>query len=183
MVRDPDARLAERIRTLRTRQGWTLQDLADRSSVSRATLSRIENAEVSPNTQVLVKLCSAFGLTLTRLLAPLDSGFQALIARDEQTTWADDDIGYTRRVVSPPNRDLAAEVLRCELRANTRIDYETPPVAGQEHHLVMLDGELTVEIDGRAYGLSQGDCLRYRLFGASRFETRAAPAAYLLVLG
>ena len=68
MVIDQDAGLAERIRTLRTREGWTLQELADRSSVSRATLSRIENAEVSPNTQVLAKLCSAFGLTLTRLL-------------------------------------------------------------------------------------------------------------------
>ena len=64
MVIDQDAGLAERIRTLRTREGWTLQELADRSSVSRATLSRIENAEVSPNTQVLAKLCSAFGLTL-----------------------------------------------------------------------------------------------------------------------
>ena len=38
MVIDQDAGLAERIRTLRTREGWTLQELADRSSVSRATL-------------------------------------------------------------------------------------------------------------------------------------------------
>lgn len=182
MVIDQDAGLAERIRTLRTREGWTLQELADRSSVSRATLSRIENAEVSPNTQVLAKLCSAFGLTLTRLLAPLDGGFQPLVAHKDQTTWVDADAGFTRRVVSPPSRGLNAEVIRCDLEANTRIDYETPPVSGQEHHLVMLEGRLDVEIDGQSYALSPGDCLRYRLFGASRFETGAEPAAYLLLL-
>ncbi|SDU41669.1 helix-turn-helix domain-containing protein [Stappia sp. ES.058] len=182
MQLDQDARLAERIRSLRNRQGWTLEELADRSSVSRATLSRIENAEVSPNTQVLAKLCSAYGLTLTRLLAPVDEGFQPLIAHEEQTTWTDGEAGYTRRVVSPPSRGLSAEVIRCELRADTRINYQTAPVPGQEHHLVMLEGTLEVGISGQNYRLSAGDCLRYRLVGASHFETRDAPAAYLLVL-
>ena len=126
MVIDQDAGLAERIRTLRTREGWTLQELADRSSVSRATLSRIENAEVSPNTQVLAKLCSAFGLTLTRLLAPLDGGFQPLVAHKDQTTWADADAGFTRRVsaetgVFAPGAPASAGSERASTRQTRRL--------------------------------------------------------------
>lgn len=182
MHADQDARLAERLRSLRAGQGWTLQDLAERSSVSRATLSRIENAEVSPTTQVLARLCSAYGLTLTRLLAPLESGFPALVARGDQSVWSDAETGFERRSVSPPASGLNAEVIRCELQPNTRIAYDTPPVAGQEHHLILLDGRLDVEIEGQGYSLSRGDCLRYRLSGASRFETHDEPATYLLVL-
>jgi transcriptional regulator with XRE-family HTH domain len=46
-VLDPaatDRRLAERLRALRGERGWSLDELARRSGVSRATLSRLENA-------------------------------------------------------------------------------------------------------------------------------------------
>ena len=55
------------------------------------------------------------------------------------------------------------------------------PLPGLEHHLWMLDGELSLEIDGAAYRLKPGDCMRYLLAGPSRFvcgEKRAA--RYLL---
>ena len=66
-----DQRIAQRLRALRGERGWSLDELARRSAVSRATLSRLENAEVSPTTAVLGRLCSAFGLTMSRLLARL----------------------------------------------------------------------------------------------------------------
>ena len=37
-------------------------------SVSRASLSRLENAEVSPTASVLGRLCAAYGLTMSRLM-------------------------------------------------------------------------------------------------------------------
>ncbi len=64
-----DARLAQRLRELRMERSWSLEELATKSGVSRATLSRIENNEVSPTAAVLGRLCAAFELTLSRLLA------------------------------------------------------------------------------------------------------------------
>lgn len=55
---DLDARLARRLAELRTSRGWSLDALAARSGVSRATLSRLENAEVSPTAALLGKLCA-----------------------------------------------------------------------------------------------------------------------------
>ena len=64
-------------------------------------------------------------------------------------------------------------MLACELAAGARIAYERSPRAGLEHHLLMLEGELSITVDGQAYRLVPGDCLRYQLFGASEFSTPA----------
>jgi transcriptional regulator with XRE-family HTH domain len=174
--------LADRLKQLRAAKGFSLQDLADKSGVSRATLSRIENGEVSPTAETLGALASAYAMTISRILAPAERPFQALVTRAEQSVWQDPSHGFVRHIVSPPNGALSVEIIRGELAANQAIAYEKPPVAGLEHHLTMLKGALTVTVEGEAYALKEGDCLRYRLFGASRFETGRTAASYLIVL-
>jgi transcriptional regulator with XRE-family HTH domain len=68
LVDDLSARLAQRLRLERDSRGWSLADLAERSGVSKATISKIERAEVSPTAVVLVRLASAFDLTLAGLM-------------------------------------------------------------------------------------------------------------------
>src|SRR5438034_5302546 len=108
-----DGRLAERLRSLRAERGWSLDELAQRSNVSRATLSRLENAEVSPTASVLGKLCAAYGLTMSRLMHMVEDEFVPLVRRSAQSVWTDPTIGFRRRSVSPPAQGLAAEVLEC----------------------------------------------------------------------
>ena len=145
--------LALRLKTLRTDRGYSLQDLADRSGISRATLSRIENAEVSPTAETLGALAAAFGMTISRILAPVERPFQALIPREEQTTWHDPRGGFTRTVVSPPSGALSIEIIRCELAPRQTIAYDKPPVPGLEHHLTLLSGALTVTVEEETYRL------------------------------
>lgn len=166
-----DRRIADRLKSLRAERGWSLDDLAQRSSVSRASLSRLENAEVSPTAQVLGKLCAAFELPLSRLMLMVEDGFEAVVRREGQPIWRDRENGFLRRSVSPPSRSLTGEVLECQLAAGARIHYPMPPRQGLEHHLCLLEGALKVTVSGRPYDLSPGDCLRYRLDGESLFET------------
>lgn len=176
-------RLADRLKRLRHDRDWSLDRLGAESGISRATLSRIENADVSPTTQVLGKLCAALGLTMSRLLLDIEEGFTPLVRRADQSVWIDPGSGFQRRSVSPPAAALAAEVLECTLKAGMTIEYSAPPVPGAEHHLVMLDGCLAVSVDGEKHNLGAGDSLRYQLYGPSRFETSAdQPARYVLVL-
>ena len=51
-----ERQLAERLAALRTAAGWSLDELATRSGVSRATLSRLERAETSPTATLLSRL-------------------------------------------------------------------------------------------------------------------------------
>ena len=175
-------RLADRLKKLRKDSGWSLDRLAQQSGVSRATLSRLENAEVSPTTEVLGKLCTTWGLTLSRLMALVEDSFEAVVRREDQPQWQDEKAGFTRISVSPPAGQLAAEMLSCELKPGANITYDAPPVPGLEHHLVLQSGYLEVEIEGVLHKLNEGDCLRYQLRGSSVFRTQKSKSArYILV--
>src|SRR6185369_13524860 len=114
---------------------------AKRSGVSRATLSRLENGEVSPTASVLGKLCAAYGLTLSRLMHMVEDEFAPLVPRAAQPVWTDPSVGFRRRSVSPPARTLAGEALECELDPGARIAYDRAPRPGLKHHLVLVEGE------------------------------------------
>ncbi|MBE1285342.1 MAG: helix-turn-helix domain-containing protein [Rhodobacteraceae bacterium] len=183
MTNDPTTlRLADRLSTLRKDRGWSLDQLADLSGVSRATLSRLEKAETSPTAETLGKLCAAHGLPLSRLMMQIEEAFVPLIARSAQAEWTDPATGYRRRQVSPPSPSLTGEVLEGTIPPGQSITYDAPPRPGQEHHLVMLDGQLSLTVGGQRHDLKAGDCLRYVLQGSSHFETDAHAARYLLVL-
>jgi len=172
--------LAGHLRKLRTDRGLRLQDLADNSGVSRATLSRIENGDVSPTAETLGRLASALALPLSQLLAPMEPNFPPLVRHAEQSVWVDSTHGFSRRALSPPNGQLKLEMIECVIEPHQRIAYEQPAVPNHEHHLVLLSGALSITVDGILYPLNAGDCLRYRLRGASLFETGDQPAHYII---
>ncbi|GGG64174.1 transcriptional regulator [Salipiger pallidus] len=174
-------RLSHRLARLRADRGLTLDQLAALSGVSRAALSRLEKAEVSPTAEVLGKLCTAYGMTISRLLAMVEDGFTPLSRRDSQSVFRD--TGFVRRVASPASPALAGEVLDCRLDPGMRIAYEDSPVPDLEHHLVLISGRLRVTLGQEAHDLRPGDALRYRLDGPSVFETPPDKyAQYMLFL-
>ncbi|MEP0520728.1 MAG: helix-turn-helix domain-containing protein [Hyphomicrobiales bacterium] len=175
--------LAGRLKQLRKSRNWSLDELAAKSDVSRATLSRIEKDDVSPTAHVLGKLCAAYGMTLSRLIALAEVDFVPILKRADQSVWVDAASGFHRRSVSPPSNSLAGEVLECTLSPECFIEYPSPPTSGLEHHLILLEGELDVEIEGIRHALQVGDCLRYKLYGCSSFRThRDIGARYNLVV-
>lgn len=165
-----EQRLAQRLRQLRVEQGWSLDQLATQSQISRATLSRLENAEVSPTTSVLGRLCAVYGLSMSRLMRMVEDDFPPLLRRAEQPVWNDPQAGFQRRSVSPPSHALAGEALECALAAGAHIAYAATPRPGMEHHLLLQEGCLTVTVEGKSHVLRAGDCLRYQLSGPSAFD-------------
>ncbi|WP_300069482.1 XRE family transcriptional regulator [uncultured Ruegeria sp.] len=183
MLDDLSNRLANHLGELRKARRWSLDQLSEHSGISRATLSRMEKGEVSPTAESLGRLCAAYGVPMSRLLMMVEDSFDPKVPFDRQAEWRDPETGFTRRSVSPPSAGLTGEVLECHLPRGADITYEAPPKPGQEHHLIMLDGMLTLTVDNTAHMLSGGDCLRYHLSGPTRFETGARRGArYILVL-
>ncbi len=178
-----DQRLADRLASLRQAQGWTLDELAQRSGISRATLSRLERGETSPTAALLGRLCAAFGRTMSRLLAEVEAEPPQLVRHDAQTLWIDPETGFRRRSLSPPAIGYAAELIGGELPAGVEIAYPSPPATGLEQHIWMLGGLLDFEVEGRIYRLEPGDCLRFHLFGPTRFHCPGPEAArYVIAL-
>src|SRR3981189_2382872 len=118
IVDDLSNRLALRLRLERSSRGWSLADLAERSGVSQATISKIELEEGSPPAGLLVRLAGAFDLTLAGLLLGAE-GQGRLIRAIEQPVWRDPETGYLRKqVFSRPDHPL--EIVRVELPAGQR---------------------------------------------------------------
>ena len=176
-----ETKLVARLAALREQRGWSLDELAKLSGISRATLSRLERGETSPTAALLGKLCAAYGLPMSRLIAEVEEQGAQLIKASEQPVWTDPASGFTRRMVSPPARGLRAELIEGRLPAGALIDYAAPPVAGLEQHIWMLDGLLDYTLDGTVYRLQAGDCLRFRLYGATRFSCPGPTGAHYLI--
>lgn len=184
--RELEHRLAARLASLRAAAGWSLEQLAEATGLSRATLNRFERGETSPAAGQLNRLCAAYGLTLSRLLAELEQPAEApyfLLRAAEQTSWRDPAGHFTRHLRCPPRPGFASELLEIELRPGTPIDYDRPPVRDLEHHLLMQAGRLQLTLHSEPLLLRAGDSLSFKCRGASRFEALGAtPARYLLAL-
>lgn len=165
-----DARLAARLGELRAERGWSLEELAHRTGVSRSTLSRLERGELSPTAALLGRLCTVHGRTMSRLLLEVESEPPQLVPAGSQPVWRDEESGFVRRSVSPPHAGLRAEVVEGVLDAGAAIAYENPPVPGLEQHVWVLEGTAEITVDDTVHTVRTGDCLRFRLRGPSRFH-------------
>src|SRR5665213_660592 len=120
IVDDTGARIAHRIRLERAARGWSQADLADRSGVAKATISKIEREEMSPTAVILVRLAGAFDLTLAGLLLRAEGAGERLSRAADQPVWRDPATGYFRKqVFSRPDHPL--EVIQVELPPGQRV--------------------------------------------------------------
>ncbi|MFG3167452.1 helix-turn-helix domain-containing protein [Streptomyces sp. NPDC048200] len=165
-----DARLGARLAELRAERGWSLGELAERSGVSRSTLSRAERAEISPTASLLNRLCHVYGRTMSQLLSEVEAEPALLVRAADQAVWTDRASGFERRSVSPPHAGLRGELVEGRLAAGADIAYDRPPVPGLEQHIWVLDGSLDVTAQDVEHRLGPGDCLRLRVWGPTRFR-------------
>ncbi|WP_329348526.1 XRE family transcriptional regulator [Streptomyces sp. NBC_01261] len=168
---DPvDIRLGARLAELRAQHGWSLGELAERTGVSRSTLSRAERAEISPTASLLNRLCGVYGRTMSQLLSEVEAEPAPLVRAAEQPVWEDRASGFVRRSVSPPHTGLRGELVEGRLRAGADLAYDRPPVPGLEQHIWVLEGALDVTAQDTEHHLDAGDCLRLRVWGPTRFR-------------
>ncbi|MFJ4713441.1 helix-turn-helix domain-containing protein [Streptomyces sp. NPDC088785] len=181
---DPvDARLGARLSELRAEHGWSLGEVAERSGVSRSTLSRAERAETSPTAALLNRLCAVYGRTMSQLLSEVESAPAQPVRAADQPVWHDAASGFRRRSVSPPLAGLRAEVVEGSLEPYADIAYDRPPVPGLEQHIWVLDGVLDLTVHSVTHRLATGDSLRFRLWGPTHFHCPGPePVRYALVV-
>src|SRR5690349_14272516 len=101
LIDDAGRALAHRVKKEREARGWSLADLAERSGISKAMLSNIERVAASPTAGTLARIASAFGLTLSGLVARAEQDGGQVLRVAQQPVWRDPETGYVRRHVSP----------------------------------------------------------------------------------
>jgi transcriptional regulator with XRE-family HTH domain len=154
-----DKQLAATVRAERERRGWTLADLAERSGVSKAMISKVERGAASPTAALLGRLSGALNMTLSELLTVAEQPEDPTLARrDAQPTWRDPDTGYRRRTVSPPGGDV--EIIEVELPRDREVSYPADAYTFIQQQIWVLDGALRFNEGDVVHELAAGDCLR-----------------------
>lgn len=153
-----DLRIGARVRAERESRGWSLVDLAERASVSRAMIYKVERGESSPTAQLLGKLSGAFGLSMSTLLARAEIRQGRLLRKADQPTWIDPETGYVRRHVSPRS-DMPLDLVEVSLPPGQEVSMPASAYAFLRQLVWVLDGEL-VFVEGEArHEMQAGDCL------------------------
>jgi transcriptional regulator with XRE-family HTH domain len=182
LIDDMGRRLAQRLRLERDSRSWSLADLAERSGVSKATISKIERAEASPTAVVLVRLASAFDLTLAGLMLRAESQGGRLSHATDQPVWRDPESGYLRKqVFSRP--DHPVEIVQVELPPRQRVTLPSSSYAHIRQLVWVQSGSLVIAEGSERHSLGPGDCLGFGPPADTTFanETNAA-CVYVVAL-
>lgn len=114
-MEQPNPPIHERLKELRDARGFSLDDLARRSGVSRAMLSKIERGAASPTIGLLCKITSALSVPLTRLVAEPEGQLRRVIRKAEMRPLADTVSGVTRTSLSTELVEWGLELVRYDL--------------------------------------------------------------------
>jgi transcriptional regulator with XRE-family HTH domain len=155
--------VAQRLREYRAHLDWTLNQLAGRSGVSKAMLSKIENAQTTPTLATLARLGSALSVPVTAFFRGLDEEHDLLHVKAGQGleiqhrgSSAGQRYQLLGRMRFPHDR-LEPTLVTIESDAEQFPLYQH----GGSEFLFMITGVLEYGYAGRTVLLEPGDALQF----------------------
>jgi transcriptional regulator with XRE-family HTH domain len=178
-----EQRIAAGLRRRREELSINVAELAARSGVSRAMISKIERLQVRPTAALLGRLCNGLGITLSALIASAEGPASAPIARaDKQLAWRDPETGLRRTMVSPPDASARVEIVRIELPAQAEVEYDAQRRSFYAQQVVVLEGKLTIRRGAQTVELARDDCMQMGLDEPIAFANRGRRTCRYLVV-
>ena len=152
--------IGARVRQHRTAHGWTLDDLADRSGVSRRLLITIEHGEGNPSIATLLRISDALGVGLP-LLVDVERPHAVTVtaAGTAPTLWRGPLGGQALLVAGTEPPDVV-ELWDWTLQPGEAHDTEAHS-AGTRELLLVLDGEVELRVGERTERLGAGDSVAF----------------------
>ncbi|WP_019631694.1 helix-turn-helix transcriptional regulator [Actinomadura atramentaria] len=147
--------VARTVRSLRALHGWSLDDLAGRSGVSKGVLVGLEQGRGNPNLTTLIRISEALGVPLTRLVqVEEDPPVRVFPPHRHAVLWRGAD-GGTGTLLAGSDPRPALELWRWRLRPGENRESEAH-APGTKEALYVLEGELTLAVDGRSDRIAAG---------------------------
>lgn len=139
------------LRNLRKREGLTINDVAERSGVSTAVISKLERNQTSAELETLYKLGRVFGMSASDLIGLAES---RMAHKVESTNYSNDGfnfekIAYGNANCFHGNAKAGAEISRPEIHHD---DYEICWV---------LEGSLELTLPLEKQVLNQGEAVQF----------------------
>jgi len=154
--------LGRRVKKLRGDRGWSLEELAAASGVSRSMLSEIERERANPTLSVTYRIARAFDLSLQDLIESADSAsaIQTIRATERAQIFRKDK-QCRIRTLSPLNLEKDAEFYQLRLAPNGALRSQ-PHVDGTREFLTVEEGVVELHSGNSSETLAKGDSATYR---------------------
>lgn len=172
------SRLARSLRAHREARGLSLGALAQRASLSKTILARIETGAGNPSLETLWHIAEALGIPLGTLLG-VDEPPEIQVIRKGEGQPLSSESGLHGQLIFAEGRDHRTEVVDMELAPAT--DYCSRPHAqGTAELVICLDGALRAGPLDREVDVAPGDAIWFPADLPHRYYT--AEGAHALVI-
>jgi transcriptional regulator with XRE-family HTH domain len=151
--------IGERIRSARLAQGMTLQSLAAAANLSPSMLSLVERGRATPSIGSLVVIATCLGVAMSDLVAPGPLANPGVVVRAADQQIVETANHVIRRIIRE-DRGRGVSIAVNEYLPNTGNSEQPVAHDGYEYGFV-LEGTLSVEVDGTPYVLNRGDLISY----------------------
>jgi transcriptional regulator with XRE-family HTH domain len=176
--------IGERVRRHRTTRRWTLDELADRSGVSRRMLITIEHGEGNPSIATLLRISDALGVGLPVLVdVERPRPLTVTAAGQAPVLWRGPSGGQALLVAGTEPPDVV-ELWDWSLRPGEEHSTEAHS-AGTRELLLVLEGRVDLRVGERTDRLEVGDSATFAGDVAHGYSTpadSATPARFALTV-
>ena len=147
-----------RLRELRSARGWTLEELAERSGLSKPFLSRLEAGDRRPSIAAVLTLARIYGVPVGALFdAPATSSSCVIVRGSEAPRHAGDGLSYIS--LSSRERFANLQPIRLTIAADRTGD-ERFQHDGEEW-VYVLAGSVRLAIGDQTHELAVGDAAHF----------------------
>lgn len=149
--------LGERLRESRKSQGLTMQDVADRAGLSIGFISQIERGLAAPSLSSLVSLARVLRAEVSSFLDQ-PRGDSSATRQDQRPVYsiADDALSYERVSAAFPGNMLRSVII------HEPPGHRSEPISHEGEELFyIIQGAITVEVDGERTILQAGDTIHF----------------------
>lgn len=144
--------IGKKIKKLRNKNGLTLQELADRTELTKGFLSQLERGQVSPSVITLFDLIECLGVTPEQFFA--EETKQVVFSEDGYFEKFDEN-GNSIQWVIPSAQSNQMEPLLVVIEPHKRLE-EDKPHNGEEFGYV-ISGRIRLHIGEKSYNVKTGE--------------------------
>jgi transcriptional regulator with XRE-family HTH domain len=175
--------LGRRVKKLRGDRGWSLEELANVSGVSKSMLSEIEREKANPTLSVTFRIARAFGLNLQELIETSESASTIQVIRStERSQVYRSDKQCEIRTLSPLNLEKEIEFYQVTLKPKGELRSQ-PHYEGTREFLAVEHGSICIESGQDRVELENNDSATYRAdLSHAIVNTGSQPAVVFLVV-
>ena len=160
--------LGKKIRQLRLDRGLTIQDVSEKTGLSKGLISQIENEQVSPPISTLMKIANALKVELAYFFMKEDEDPKITVVRKGERVTSDRrgvkgniNVGYTYELLAHKKRHKHMEPFVVTFDPRERDEVIMFSHKGEEFHLV-LEGRIEMITDiSDPITLEEGDALYF----------------------